>query len=117
MLSAATLGALGGLITVGGPLAPVSAYQYFSTILAPCPAPTARIWRFQRPRSSRHHRLAGPPRSPPRRSAVLAGSAVTAGRSAPAGRLRAIAPTEYDTTFADDERHLMGAHRRVELLD
>jgi len=27
-----------GLVTVGGPLAVFSAYQYFSTILAPCPA-------------------------------------------------------------------------------
>ncbi|WP_278265972.1 hypothetical protein [Nocardia sp. AG03] len=41
VLGAATLGAVGtmvGLITVGGPLAVFSAYQYFSTILAPCPA-------------------------------------------------------------------------------
>ncbi|PWV70640.1 hypothetical protein DFR69_11259 [Nocardia neocaledoniensis] len=41
VLGAATLGAVGtmvGLITVGGPLALFSAYQYFSTILAPCPA-------------------------------------------------------------------------------
>ncbi|MEU3010142.1 hypothetical protein [Nocardia asteroides] len=41
VLGAATLGAVGsmvGLITVGGPLALFSAYQYFSTIIAPCPA-------------------------------------------------------------------------------
>ncbi|TCJ93266.1 hypothetical protein [Nocardia alba] len=41
VLGAATLGAVGtmlGLVTVGGPLAVFSAYQYFSTILAPCPA-------------------------------------------------------------------------------
>lgn len=41
VLGAATLGAVGtmaGLITIGGPLALFSAYQYFSTILAPCPA-------------------------------------------------------------------------------
>ncbi|WP_410874574.1 hypothetical protein [Nocardia sp. A7] len=41
VLGAATLGAVGGmvgLVTVGGPLALFSAYQYFSTILAPCPA-------------------------------------------------------------------------------
>ncbi|WP_194813351.1 hypothetical protein [Nocardia sp. XZ_19_385] len=40
VLGAATLGAVGamvGLLTVGGPLALFSAYQYFSTILAPCP--------------------------------------------------------------------------------
>ncbi|MFD3746968.1 hypothetical protein [Nocardia sp. NPDC058633] len=40
VLGAATLGAVGtmlGLVTVGGPLAVFSAYQYFSTILAPCP--------------------------------------------------------------------------------
>ncbi|MBW0270595.1 hypothetical protein ATM97_06115 [Nocardia sp. MH4] len=40
VLGAATLGAVGtmvGLITVGGPLALFSAYQYFSTITAPCP--------------------------------------------------------------------------------
>ncbi|MFC9968648.1 hypothetical protein ACFVH4_30850 [Nocardia ignorata] len=41
VLGAATLGAVGGmvgLVTVGGPLALFAAYQYFSTILAPCPA-------------------------------------------------------------------------------
>ncbi|NNH71769.1 hypothetical protein HLB23_18205 [Nocardia uniformis] len=41
VLGAATLGAVGtvvGLVTVGGPLALFSAFQYFSTILAPCPA-------------------------------------------------------------------------------
>ncbi|WP_067535311.1 hypothetical protein [Nocardia crassostreae] len=40
VLGAATLGAVGamvGLVTVGGPLALFSAFQYFSTILAPCP--------------------------------------------------------------------------------
>ena len=40
VLGAATFGAVGsmvGLITVGGPLALFSAFQYFSTILAPCP--------------------------------------------------------------------------------
>ncbi|GAB2660282.1 hypothetical protein [Nocardia goodfellowii] len=40
VLGAATLGAVGamvGLLTVGGPLALFSAYQYFSTILSPCP--------------------------------------------------------------------------------
>ncbi|MBL1075313.1 hypothetical protein JK358_13000 [Nocardia sp. 2] len=44
VLGAATLGAVGtvvGLITVGGPLALFSAYQYFSTILTPCPAELA----------------------------------------------------------------------------
>ncbi|GGN96454.1 hypothetical protein [Nocardia rhizosphaerihabitans] len=41
VLGAATLGAVGGmvgLVTVGGPLALFAAYQYFSTIVAPCPA-------------------------------------------------------------------------------
>lgn len=41
VLGAATLGAVGtivGLVTVGGPLALFSAFQYFSTILTPCPA-------------------------------------------------------------------------------
>ncbi|MGW5310341.1 hypothetical protein [Nocardia thailandica] len=41
VLGAATLGAVGsmvGLIAVGGPIALFSAFQYFSTILAPCPA-------------------------------------------------------------------------------
>ncbi|MFX0577322.1 hypothetical protein [Nocardia nepalensis] len=41
VLGAATLGAVGamvGLVTVGGPLALFSAFQYFSTILSPCPA-------------------------------------------------------------------------------
>ncbi|MGV9817518.1 hypothetical protein [Nocardia xishanensis] len=41
VLGAATLGAVGamvGLITVGGPIALFSAFQYFSTIIAPCPA-------------------------------------------------------------------------------
>ncbi|MET7773584.1 hypothetical protein [Nocardia sp. NPDC005366] len=41
VLGAATFGAVGsmiGLITVGGPLALFAAFQYFSTILAPCPA-------------------------------------------------------------------------------
>ncbi|GAB4588258.1 hypothetical protein [Nocardia sp. IFM 10818] len=40
VLGAATLGAVGamvGLVTVGGPLALFSAFQYFSTILTPCP--------------------------------------------------------------------------------
>ncbi|MCP2288733.1 hypothetical protein ACFYT3_05130 [Nocardia amikacinitolerans] len=40
VLGAATLGAVGamvGLITVGGPIALFSAFQYFSTILTPCP--------------------------------------------------------------------------------
>ncbi|MGK8490060.1 hypothetical protein [Nocardia asiatica] len=40
VLGAATFGAVGsmvGLITVGGPIALFSAFQYFSTILAPCP--------------------------------------------------------------------------------
>lgn len=41
VLGAATLGAVGsmaGLIAVGGPIALFSAFQYFSTIIAPCPA-------------------------------------------------------------------------------
>ncbi|MEV0538460.1 hypothetical protein [Nocardia salmonicida] len=40
VLGAATLGAVGamvGLVTVGGPMALFSAFQYFSTILSPCP--------------------------------------------------------------------------------
>ncbi|MBF6179515.1 hypothetical protein [Nocardia otitidiscaviarum] len=40
VMGAATLGAVGGmvgLVTVGGPLALFSAFQYFSTILSPCP--------------------------------------------------------------------------------
>ncbi|MEV6321210.1 hypothetical protein AB0M45_08435 [Nocardia sp. NPDC051787] len=40
VLGAATFGAVGsmvGLITVGGPVALFSAFQYFSTILTPCP--------------------------------------------------------------------------------
>ncbi|MGW4355409.1 hypothetical protein ACWELJ_25310 [Nocardia sp. NPDC004582] len=40
VLGAATLGAVGsmvGLITVGGPITLFSAFQYFSTILTPCP--------------------------------------------------------------------------------
>ncbi|QLY31757.1 hypothetical protein [Nocardia huaxiensis] len=44
VLGAATLGAVGGvvgLVTVGGPLALFSAFQYFSTILTPCPATLA----------------------------------------------------------------------------
>ncbi|MEV0297725.1 hypothetical protein [Nocardia sp. NPDC050710] len=40
VMGAATLGAVGsmvGLITVGGPIALFSAFQYFSTIVTPCP--------------------------------------------------------------------------------
>ncbi|MBF6133920.1 hypothetical protein IU501_13015 [Nocardia otitidiscaviarum] len=40
VMGAASLGAVGGmvgLVTVGGPLALFSAFQYFSTILSPCP--------------------------------------------------------------------------------
>ncbi|MFI5778590.1 hypothetical protein [Nocardia sp. NPDC051570] len=38
---AAPVGAVGGLILVGGPLLAFAAFQYFSTILAPCTTPGA----------------------------------------------------------------------------